>query len=337
MNKTHKKPKGFGENVRKNQLGKSFEERFGEEQAQIVKEKISKHASRKWEDKFNKDTVNHMREDAKKRMQEYNKDRIWTKEKIKEAITKYIEEHKTIKKSDFWKPKGKPIPTARVIEKLYGNIDTMAIECGITLEKHNRAKYLKDNPDVLKKIMNNNKIFQKGCKYDERYNEETNNKLIQEQSIRMKKRLETEEVWNKGLKGVQDAWNKGITKEDHEGMRSVSKARIKYMQKNKGNFISSHEIKIQQILTAEKIDFIPQYYVADIENKYLADIYIPNKKIIIEIDGEYWHNQENRKELDEKRTKQMTEKGYTVIRITDKEIEKTYEQIKKELLEKIKW
>lgn len=156
---------------------------------------------------------------------------------------------------------------------------------------------------------------------------ETRNQLFAEGLI---------EVWNKGTEGLQDAWNKGLTKHNHTGMMKVALARINYMANNKGTFISSHEQKVADFIGTiglEKgIDYFQQFYITDIEDKYLSDIYIPKLKLVIEIDGVYWHTFPGRLETDIRRTNQLRDKGYLVFRFTDKQVEKEFEFIKATLI-----
>jgi very-short-patch-repair endonuclease len=42
--------------------------------------------------------------------------------------------------------------------------------------------------------------------------------------------------------------------------------------------------------------------------------FLENQKIVIEVDGLYWHNYPNGREIDKIRTKEMQEKGYKVLR-----------------------
>jgi very-short-patch-repair endonuclease len=138
-------------------------------------------------------------------------------------------------------------------------------------------------------------------------------------------------IWNRGKKGLQEAWNKNMTKHDHPGLMVISEARRQYMANNPGNFISSHELKVKKYLTSQGLveneDFISQFYVGDIQDAYLADFYIPAYDMILEIDGLYWHGMGSRPELDKKRTEQMKEKGYIVVRFSDKDIDNKYDEV----------
>ena len=63
-------------------------------------------------------------------------------------------------------------------------------------------------------------------------------------------------------------------------------------------------------------------------NKFVADFYCAEKNLVIEIDGGY-HTQDNQKERDEGRTSELERYGIKVIRFTNTEI---INQIEKVLL-----
>ncbi len=107
------------------------------------------------------------------------------------------------------------------------------------------------------------------------------------------------------------------------------------------------EVKIQDFLTALKIEFVTHKYM-NINKGYQCDILIPEQetegviipqKTIIECDGDYFHMNPNkfkandkcfkkgmtakeRWKLDDSRTKQLIEKGFRVIRLWEHEIKK---------------
>lgn len=56
------------------------------------------------------------------------------------------------------------------------------------------------------------------------------------------------------------------------------------------------------------------------EIAYQCDIFIPSLNLIIEADGDYWHNFPFGREIDRVRTKELEEKGFRVIRLWENEI-----------------
>jgi len=94
------------------------------------------------------------------------------------------------------------------------------------------------------------------------------------------------------------------------------------------NRTSSIEKKLANYLIENKISFICQF-------KYklgVADFFIkPN--LIIEVDGDYWHNLPNVKERDKRQTLYLEEEGYTVLHLWEHEINKKPKKCIKRILE----
>ena len=102
--------------------------------------------------------------------------RDWTKEELKLFI-KDIFKIKKLTRGDFWYNYNfYGLPSMNVINKLFINLNNLAIECDIEFAKRDRAEYLKNNPDVQQKILKNNKIFYK-ISWNERYGKEKSLKL----------------------------------------------------------------------------------------------------------------------------------------------------------------
>ena len=59
---------------------------------------------------------------------------------------------------------------------------------------------------------------------------------------------------------------------------------------------------------------------------YILDFYCPQKKLIVELDGEV-HNTKEAKEYDEVRDKYFKELGYTTIRFLNREVEDNIEKV----------
>jgi very-short-patch-repair endonuclease len=141
------------------------------------------------------------------------------------------------------------------------------------------------------------------------------------------------EPWNKGKKGLQDAWNKGVIgKFNHtEGAKfKIKQARANQVFPVKD---SKPEVIIQKVLNELNIEFITHKYMREIKHSYQCDIFIPKFNLIIEIDGDYWHGNENNlkykvlnerqlksRKRDKIRTKELQEVGFHVLRLWESEI-----------------
>ena len=105
-------------------------------------------------------------------------------------------------------------------------------------------------------------------------------------------------------------------KQTPEALKKIKEARARQILPIKDTTI---EVKIQNYLRALGVEFYTHQFMP-IEHSYCCDIIIPSKKLVIETDGTYFHNYPFGNEIDNLRTKELTEKGYRVIRIWGSDI-----------------
>jgi very-short-patch-repair endonuclease len=98
---------------------------------------------------------------------------------------------------------------------------------------------------------------------------------------------------------------------------------------------TSIELKIINLLRKNKIFFKRNHFVKDIKHKYAADFFIPASNIIIEADGDYWHNYPMGNKVDHMRTKEMEQKDYKVLRFWEHVINDNIAQVENRILEEI--
>jgi len=93
------------------------------------------------------------------------------------------------------------------------------------------------------------------------------------------------------------------------------------------------EKKIRNFLKRLNIEFIAHQYIKEIEHNYQCDFFIPSMNMIIECDGDYWHgnplvfsnpNKQQKEQIEEDkiRTKELKDKGFKVLRLWEKDINK---------------
>jgi len=83
-------------------------------------------------------------------------------------------------------------------------------------------------------------------------------------------------------------------------------------------FNTRPELYMKSILNFWNIDYEFQKIIKGV----ICDFYIPSKKAIIHVDGEYWHDYPNGTEKDKIQDKRLIEAGYRVKRYWAKPIEK---------------
>lgn len=319
------KPKGFGKKISSILKGKSWEEKCGKERAAEIIQKNREYASQPWDQKFNSSNLKQMRQSASERMSIFNKDREWTKEEVIEKINEIQKERKLMRQdiSSFGPENG--LPPWCTIVRLFGSLENFNNEMNIDYDKFSRAQYNIEHPEVNEKNLANNIIF-KTISLQEKYGEE--------KAEQMKKQMSEERI--KGFKnGTLISWNKGKTKFDHPSIMAGEEERQKTIQKkiqeNPMEYIqSSYEKMILEWLDAIGIKYIPQHHIPGISldehdlYHWPVDIYLPDYNLMIEVDGEHWHDMNNRREIDKKRTELMISLGYRVqrfdgIQFTNKE------------------
>jgi len=215
----------------------------------------------------------------------------------------------------------------------------------ITIEKIINTSRLRGNYDKPNKGQ-----FKKGCRIN------LGRKLSEKEklniSIKTRKSM-TPEVKKRMIKKIMELVQKGTHPIFKNCAKKGDRRSIKTEFKKGNNpYIplknSSIEIKIQNFLKLLNIEFFTHYYLNELHNKYQCDIFIPlqkkvNQKTVIECDGDYWHGnpikfpilnerQKKQQEKDIKRTKELIEKGFKIIRLWECDIrEMSLNQFKKEL------
>ena len=147
-------------------------------------------------------------------------------------------------------------------------------------------------------------------------------------SMALKGHLGTHYTHTPETKAKLSLANKGKRLSD-ETKTKISVSRAKQITPVKDTII---EVKIQDYLKALELDFEAHHYMR-IDHAYQCDMYIPSLNMVIECDGDYWHCYPTGKEIDHLRTKELTEKGYNVLRLWEHEIrEMTTEDLKQKIL-----
>jgi len=93
---------------------------------------------------------------------------------------------------------------------------------------------------------------------------------------------------------------------------------VRKMQRNE-IYLTSLERKVKSFLDERGIVYIPQY---PLRQGYIADFALPDRKIIIEVDGERWHSGKKKLKKDRFRDYMLKRAGWTTIRIKEKDINK---------------
>lgn len=80
---------------------------------------------------------------------------------------------------------------------------------------------------------------------------------------------------------------------------------------------TSIERIMEKALKSSKISFVHPF---NFNNKFACDFAIPSSKIIIECDGDYWHNREDSKNRDKRKNAYIRACGWNMMRFWEHEI-----------------
>lgn len=92
------------------------------------------------------------------------------------------------------------------------------------------------------------------------------------------------------------------------------------------------EIQGSKILNDLGVKFSEQVPMFD---KFIVDVLLDEKPIVIQWDGEYWHNQKKNKQRDISQDAYLKKCGYLVLRYTDKQIKNDLEFVIKDIKGKL--
>lgn len=123
--------------------------------------------------------------------------------------------------------------------------------------------------------------------------------------------LEPAEPWN---------WKGAGVPENYEAVKLVKASKVK----NKSIIgYTGLEKKLYKLIMSMQppLAFYAQYEAGP-GKEYILDGAFPQIKLAIEADGEIWHNNENKIKSDQHRDTNLSRQGWTVLRFTDKEIER---------------
>lgn len=123
------------------------------------------------------------------------------------------------------------------------------------------------------------------------------------------------------------AWNYGLKKEDDPRLMEYSHRRLVEMQNEPGKSgqwmqNTSIEKKMRDILHKLVNGRYKIYFQYNFYYKFTADFAIPALKLIVECDGDYWHNYPIGTDEDEEENEFVIHKGWSILRFWERDINK---------------
>lgn len=98
--------------------------------------------------------------------------------------------------------------------------------------------------------------------------------------------------------------------------RACSRSCASIIGKTNQPRVSSIERKMEASMSEIGISAIAQF----VFGRWICDFAFPDQRLIVECDGDYWHSLPKRKRLDKIKDKQITNKGWRVLRLREWEI-----------------
>ena len=95
-----------------------------------------------------------------------------------------------------------------------------------------------------------------------------------------------------------------------------------YVMAQQGGRRSAIEEMVEKELASMGVAYKSQEKIGP----WLVDFYLPEHRLVIECDGDYWHNRPEVKRRDKRKNKWLIAHGYTIIRLKEKDIRKDVKQ-----------
>lgn len=152
----------------------------------------------------------------------------------------------------------------------------------------------------------------------------------------LKGRKRPQYVLDKLDEGMREYWSKG------ENREKQSHRRVLFIKENGFTTISKLEDYFSTLLDSQNIEYYRQFYIREIKSLY--DFKVKNKKILIEVDGDFWHcnpktkhkiatTEHQKKNLisDSIKTDWCLNNGYTLLRFWEDDINNNVDWVMDEL------
>lgn len=205
-------------------------------------------------------------------------------------------------------------------------------------DRSKAKKRHKHSPETIKKMSEARKKYYANMTYEEKQqrlknfisvgkvnaigrkvSDETRKKLAILQNGRVKS-VEERQKLSRSLKG-HIPWNKGRhwTEEEKDRIREVTIKSGRYGLNNvSGSNPTSIEIKVAEQLEEYGIKYVYQKSICN--GHFILDFYLPEYQLVIECNGDYWHNRPERKERDLKVEKYVKAKGKDILWLWEHDI-----------------
>lgn len=123
----------------------------------------------------------------------------------------------------------------------------------------------------------------------------------------------------------KQAWRKGLDVAHSPTMRQRAREWVISLRKS-GLKETGIEKKVRQCLSELGIPFESEFTFDGIGT---VDFFLPQYRLVVECDGEYWHNLDGVREKDATRDAKLQAEGLRVMRFTESQINKQIDSVRK--------
>lgn len=102
------------------------------------------------------------------------------------------------------------------------------------------------------------------------------------------------------------------TRQSEKTKEKRKQAAIKFYKNNP----TSIEVKLYAELEKRNVNFVKQHLIYG----FIVDAFVPSLNLVIEADGDYWHNRKDIKKRDKIKNGALTKYGYKMLRISETDI-----------------
>jgi len=133
-------------------------------------------------------------------------------------------------------------------------------------------------------------------------------------------------TWNKGLIGYGKGRKHSEKTKENLRKKRINNPTFKFKD-------TDIELKIEAELQRQNINYQKQVPLCRVA---IVDFYLPEYRIVIQCDGDYWHNRPGIKEKDERQDKILTFNGFNVYRFWEHEINNSVDRCINRVLNLVK-
>lgn len=95
--------------------------------------------------------------------------------------------------------------------------------------------------------------------------------------------------------------------------------------------VTAIELKVKHFLESIGVDFEQEKHIIGLRG--WVDFYLPQSNMVIECDGDYWHNRPGSRQKDERRDQHLKSLGIKVLRLSEHEINKKWNDVTRRIVE----